>query len=137
MNAMDYVGLATIFQKKECKIDGNHLVYYEKVDGVFGFWYEFGNGNGKEFVISSGKNEGRTIDGNIFDSSFKRNEPLNLRCNQTIKGWTEAMTLMPEGSVWEIYIPENLAYGEREVGNIKPFSTLIFKVQLIKIIKLW
>lgn len=80
--------------------------------------------------------EGRTIDGNIFDSSFKRNEPLNLRCNQTIKGWTEAMTLMPEGSVWEIYIPENLAYGEREVGNIKPFSTLIFKVQLIKIIKL-
>ena len=78
--------------------------------------------------------EGRTIDGNVFDSSYKRNYPLTLRCNQTIKGWTEAMTLMPEGSVWEIYIPENLAYGEREQGDIKPFSTLIFKVQLIKIV---
>ena len=79
------------------------------------------------------KYEGRTIDGNVFDSTYK-NQPITLRCNQTIKGWTEAMTLMPEGSVWEIYIPENLAYGEREQGDIKPFSTLIFKVQLIKIV---
>ena len=59
---MEYVGLAKIFQKKECKIDGKQLVYYEKVDAVFGSWYEFKNGNGKEFIILSGKNEGKTID---------------------------------------------------------------------------
>ena len=72
--------------------------------------------------------EGRTIDGKVFDSSYKRNQPLTLRCNQTIKGWTDAMVHMPVGSVWEVYIPQDLAYGEREQGDIKPFSVLIFKI---------
>ena len=79
--------------------------------------------------------EGRTIDGKVFDSSYKRNQPLTLRCNQTIKGWTDAMVHMPVGSVWEVYIPQNLAYGEREQGDIKPFSVLIFKIELFGIEK--
>src|SRR5574344_1673958 len=79
--------------------------------------------------------EGRTIEGKVFDSSYKRNQPLTLRCNQTIKGWTDAMVNMPVGSVWEVYIPQNLAYGEREQGDIKPFSVLIFKIELLGIEK--
>ena len=79
--------------------------------------------------------EGRTIDGNVFDSSYKRNQPLKLRCNQTIKGWTDAMVHMPVGSTWEVYIPQELAYGEREQGDIKPFSVLIFKIELLGIEK--
>ena len=79
--------------------------------------------------------EGRTIDGKVFDSSYKRNQPRKLRCNQTIKGWTDAMVHMPVGSVWEVYIPQELAYGEREQGDIKPFSVLIFKIELLGIEK--
>ena len=77
--------------------------------------------------------EGKTLDGNVFDSSYKRGEPINLRCNQTIKGWTDAMVHMPAGSVWEVYIPQELAYGEREQGDIKPFSMLIFKIELLEV----
>lgn len=77
--------------------------------------------------------EGRTIDGKIFDSSYKRGEPIDLRANQVIKGWTEALIHMPAGSVWEVYVPQNLGYGEREQGQIKPFSTLIFKIELISV----
>ena len=76
--------------------------------------------------------EGRTLDGNVFDSSYKRGEPIKLRCNQTIKGWSDAMVNMPEGSTWEVYIPKELAYGEREQRDIKPFSMLIFKIELIE-----
>jgi FKBP-type peptidyl-prolyl cis-trans isomerase len=75
--------------------------------------------------------EGRTIEGKVFDSTYKRNQPASFRANQVIKGWTEALTHMPVGSTWEIYIPQNLGYGSREAGEIKPFSTLIFKVQLL------
>lgn len=77
--------------------------------------------------------EGRTIDGKVFDSSYKRKQPIALRANQVIKGWTEALTHMPVGSVWEVYIPQDKAYGEREQGGIKPFSTLIFKIELLSI----
>ncbi len=78
--------------------------------------------------------EGRTIDGKVFDSSYKRNEPTELRCNQVIKGWTEALVHMPAGSVWEVYIPQELAYGSRQQGeDIKPFSALIFKIELIEV----
>ena len=77
--------------------------------------------------------EGKTLDGNVFDSSYKRGEPISLRCNQTIKGWTDAMVHMPAGSIWEVYIPQELAYGSREQGNIKPFSMLTFKIELIEV----
>lgn len=77
--------------------------------------------------------EGRTLDGKVFDSSYKRKETAKMRANQVIKGWTEALTHMPEGSVWEVYIPQELAYGSRQQGaDIKPFSVLIFKIELIK-----
>lgn len=75
--------------------------------------------------------EGRTIDGKVFDSSYKRKTPLSIRANQVIKGWTDALVHMPAGSVWEVYIPQELAYGEREQPEIKPFSVLIFKIELI------
>lgn len=75
--------------------------------------------------------KGTLIDGTQFDSK----EPTTFRANQVIKGWTEALTMMPVGSKWELYIPQELAYGARETGTIKPFSTLIFEVELISIEK--
>ena len=77
--------------------------------------------------------EGRLLNDSVFDSSYKRGEPITLRCNQTIKGWTDAMVHMPAGSVWEVYIPQELAYGEREQGIIKPFSVLKFKIELLEV----
>ncbi|MDD2602710.1 MAG: FKBP-type peptidyl-prolyl cis-trans isomerase [Prevotella sp.] len=78
--------------------------------------------------------EGRTIDGKVFESSYTNGQgPVSIQPKQFIPGWTEALTHMPEGSVWEVYIPQNLAYKERQAGNIKPFSTLIFKIELIKV----
>jgi len=80
--------------------------------------------------------EGRLIDGTVFDSSIERGEPTEFVANQVIKGWTEALTMMPVGSEWEVYIPQELAYGERTAGpSIKPFSALIFKIKLIDIVK--
>ena len=79
--------------------------------------------------------EGTLIDGTKFDSSYDRGEPSKFGVTQVIKGWTEALQLMKEGSVWELYIPYNIAYGERGSRNIKPFSTLIFKIELISIVK--
>lgn len=79
--------------------------------------------------------KGTLIDGTEFDSSYKRNEPATFRANQVIKGWTEALTMMPVGSKWILYIPQELAYGSREAGQIKPFSTLIFEVELLSIEK--
>lgn len=78
---------------------------------------------------------GTLIDGTEFDSSYKRGEPATFGCNQVIKGWTEALTMMPVGSKWEIYIPQELGYGEREAGKIPPYSTLIFEVELLDIVK--
>ena len=80
--------------------------------------------------------EGRLVDGTVFDSSAKHGDkPIEFRANQVIKGWTEALTLMPVGSKWEIYIPYDLAYGERDSGKIKPYSALIFTVELVEIVK--
>ena len=71
--------------------------------------------------------EGKLLDGTVFDSSYKRGQPAEFRTNQVIKGWTDALVHMPAGSVWEVYIPQELAYGERQQGTeIKPFSMLIF-----------
>ena len=79
--------------------------------------------------------EGKLIDGTVFDSSYKRNKPAEFQCNQVIKGWTEALQLMPVGSKWELYIPYQLAYGDRETGkDIKPYSALIFSVELLDIV---
>jgi FKBP-type peptidyl-prolyl cis-trans isomerase len=77
---------------------------------------------------------GTTIDGTVFDSSVDRGEPVTFGLGQVIKGWTEALQLMPVGSKWKIYIPSELGYGEQAAGpKIKPNSTLIFEVELIGI----
>jgi FKBP-type peptidyl-prolyl cis-trans isomerase FklB len=78
--------------------------------------------------------EGKTIDGKVFDSSYDK-EPVTFPANRVIKGWTEALVHMPVGSTWEVYIPQELAYGERSTGQLKPFSALIFKIELISIKK--
>lgn len=77
--------------------------------------------------------EGSLIDGSVFDSSYKRGQAATFRPNQVIKGWKEALTMMPEGSVWNLYIPAELGYGERAQQNIPANSTLIFKVEIIKV----
>ena len=77
--------------------------------------------------------EGSHIDGSVFDSSYKRGQAATFRPNQVIKGWKEALTMMPEGSVWNLYIPAELGYGERAQQNIPANSTLIFKVEIIKV----
>ena len=78
--------------------------------------------------------EGSLIDGTVFDSSYKRGKPATFRPDQVIKGWREALTLMPEGSVWNLYIPSELGYGERGQGrNIPGNATLVFKVEVIKV----
>ena len=77
--------------------------------------------------------EGKLLDGTVFDSSYKRGQPAEMRCNQVIKGWTDALVHMPTGSIWEVYIPQELAYGERATGQIKPFSMLTFKIELLEV----
>ncbi|WP_077403417.1 FKBP-type peptidyl-prolyl cis-trans isomerase [Cellulophaga omnivescoria] len=78
--------------------------------------------------------EGKLIDGTIFDSSIQREESIVFGVSQVIKGWTEALQLMPVGSKYRIYIPQELAYGERGAGGqIPPYAALIFDVELISI----
>jgi len=77
---------------------------------------------------------GTLINGEVFDSSVDRGEPISFPVNGVIKGWTEALQLMKKGSKWKLYIPYNLAYGERGAGGkIGPYATLIFEVELLKI----
>ena len=78
--------------------------------------------------------EGRLLDGTVFDSNKNHGgDPATFRVGQVIKGWQDALKAMPAGSEWEIYIPQELAYGANQQGNIPPFSTLIFKVELLEV----
>ena len=81
------------------------------------------------------KYEGRLIDGKVFDSTDKHGgEPVTFSPNQVIKGWTEALCMMPVGSKWQLYIPQELAYGPRGAGaDIPPYSTLVFDVEVLEI----
>ena len=79
--------------------------------------------------------EGTLIDGTLFDSSIKRGQPATFGVNQVIPGWVEALQLMPEGAKWKLYIPSELGYGAQGAGEmIPPHSTLIFEVELLKIL---
>jgi FKBP-type peptidyl-prolyl cis-trans isomerase FklB len=78
---------------------------------------------------------GTLIDGNVFDSSVRRGEPVTFGVTQVISGWVEALQLMPVGSKWKLFIPSDLAYGEQGAGqSIAPNSTLIFEVELLDIV---
>ena len=80
--------------------------------------------------------EGRLLDGKVFDSSYERKQPATFKLNQVIRGWTEGLKLMPEGSTWELYIPATLAYGPGGIpGRIGPNELLTFKVELQSINK--
>ncbi len=79
---------------------------------------------------------GTLIDGTVFDSSIERGEPAEFNAGGVIPGWTEALQMMKEGSKWKIFIPSDLAYGDRKIGNrIPPGSTLIFEVELLEIVE--
>ena len=99
-------------------------------------------------VITEGKGEipndtckvkvnyrGKLIDGTEFESTYTRNEPFVTNVGGVIKGWTEALKMMPVGSKWELYIPQERAYGSRDMGQIKPFSALVFEIELLGIEK--
>jgi len=78
---------------------------------------------------------GTLVDGTVFDSSVERGEKISFALNQVIEGWTEGLQLMPVGSKYIFYVPENLAYGSQAMGVIKPYSTLIFEVELFNVTK--
>ena len=138
------------FQKKEKEQAQNAIaegkVYLEqnaKRDGVTqtksGLQYEvLTEGTGKSPKATDTVRchyEGRLLDGTVFDSSYKRGEPADFGLNQVIPGWTEGVQLMKEGAKFRFHIPYLLAYGERGAGaQIPPYSTLIFDVELIKIL---
>jgi len=102
-------------------------------------WKEIQQGqkNGKSPLVDTPCEchySGRLIDGTEFDSSYKRGAPTTFAPNQVIKGWTEAMQLMKEGEIRELYIPSELAYGDRGAGGIiPPGAALIFVLELIKV----
>jgi len=90
-------------------------------------------GDKDEVVV---KYEGCLLDGTVFDSSYKRGDgTAKFRPSQLIKGWGEALKMMPAGSKWKLYIPYNLAYGARDMRDIKPYSALVFTVELVKVVK--
>ncbi len=100
-------------------------------DGVYYEVMEEGTGDIPEVTDRVEVNyEGRLINDTIFDSSYKRGEPEKFYCNRVVPGWTEALTHMPVGSKWRVYIASDKGYGEREAGDIKPFSALVFVMEL-------
>ena len=144
------VMLNEYFQKKEKEQAQNAIaegkVYLEqnaKRDGVTqtksGLQYEIlTEGTGKSPKATDTVRchyEGRLLDGTVFDSSYKRGEPADFGLNQVIPGWTEGVQLMKEGAKYRFHIPYLLAYGERGAGaQIPPYSTLVFDVELIKVL---
>ena len=122
--------------KKKCE---EFVANYAKKDGVKkldkGVLYTvIKEGNGplpKDTSMVTLQYEGKLIDGTVFDSSYQRGKAVPMRVNQVIPGFTEALLHMPVGSVWEVCIPQDQAYGAREAGKIKPFSALVFKIELV------
>jgi FKBP-type peptidyl-prolyl cis-trans isomerase len=132
-------------QRKAVKAKEAGLAYLEKNKGkegvvttTSGLQYKvLQQGNGKQPTASDRVTvhyTGTLIDGTPFDSSFKRGQPATFSVGGVIRGWTEALQLMKEGDKWILYIPSELAYGERgSGGQIPPYSTLIFEIELISV----
>lgn len=127
--------------EKNTKEGGAFLEANKKKDGVItlksGLQYKvITEGTGKmpkESDTVTTHYRGTLIDGTEFDSSYKRNEPVSFQVNGVIPGWTEALQLMKAGSKWQLFIPPDLAYGERGAAPIGPNATLIFDVELISV----
>jgi len=129
--------------KAQAKVGELFLAENAKKDGITvtasGLQYEIiTTGTGEKPTATSRVKthyHGTLIDGTVFDSSVDRGAPIDFPVNGVIAGWTEALQLMPVGSKWRLYIPHNLAYGERGAGaSIAPFSALIFDVELLDIV---
>ena len=124
--------------KKECEA---YMANIAKKDGIKelgdGIYYEVLTEGTGAIPVDTNKvsvqYEGKLLNDTIFDSSYQRDEPAKFRCNQVIDGWKKALTNMPVGSTWMVYIPQEQAYGERDGGKIPPFSCLIFKIELLGI----
>lgn len=130
-------------QKLKAQNQKDFLENNKKKDGIVttpsGLQYEvITMGNGLKPTAEDSvkvQYEGTTIDGKVFDSSYKRGEPVTFLLKDVIRGWTEGLQLMPVGSKFKFYIPSELAYGEGGAGNmIEPFATLIFVVELLEVI---
>ena len=119
--------MAEIAKKEGIKQIEESGVYYEVLT----------EGNGQipaDTSFVKVKYEGTLIDGTVFDGNMDQEKPMTFRCNQVIPGWTLALTHMPAGSKWKVYIPQEMAYGEREAGAvIKPYSTLVFIIDLVSV----
>ena len=119
--------MAEVAKKEGIKQIEESGVYYEVLT----------EGNGQipaDTSLVQVKYEGTLIDGTVFDGNMDQEKPMTFRCNQVIPGWTMALTHMPAGSKWKVYIPQEMAYGEREAGDkIKPFSTLVFVIDLVSV----
>ncbi|MBP3689403.1 MAG: FKBP-type peptidyl-prolyl cis-trans isomerase [Bacteroidaceae bacterium] len=127
----DYKKKNEEFMKKIAKKDG-----VRQIDST-GVYYEViteGDGAVPEDTSTvEVRYAGTLIDGTEFDSNMNADLPMKFQANQVIPGWREALTHMPAGSTWKVYIPADMAYGENQAGEkIKPFSTLVFTIQLIK-----
>ena len=131
-------------QHKEAIAEGeNFLAENAKRDGVVttesGLQYEvLTSGEGAKPTADSTVRthyHGTLINGSVFDSSYDRGQPAEFPVGGVIKGWTEALQMMPVGSKWRLYVPHNLAYGEQGAGGaIAPYSTLVFDVELLDIL---
>ena len=122
--------------KKECEAYMQNIAKKEGVKALAnGVFYEVvTEGKGAIPTETSRvkvKHECKLIDGTVFDKT--ETEPVSFACNAVIPGWTEALTHMPVGSKWTVYIPQEQAYGARETGKIKPFSALTFSIELLEI----
>ncbi len=119
--------MAEIAKKEGVKQLENSGVYYEVIT----------EGKGKVAADTSLVKvfyEGTLIDGTVFDGNMDSKDPISFRCNGVIPGWTMALTHMPAGSKWKVYIPQDMAYGEREAGDkIKPYSALVFVIDLVSV----
>ena len=109
----------------------------KKIEGTGVLYEVLTEGNGEipaDTSVVKVRYEGSLIDGTVFDGNMDAKEPMSIRCTNVIQGWTAALTHMPVGSKWKVYIPQEMAYGEREAGDkIKPFSTLVFVIDLVGI----
>lgn len=129
--------------EKQAKAGQEFLAENAKKEGVValpsGLQYEvMTEGNGEKPAATDTVKthyHGTLIDGTVFDSSVERGEPIAFPLNGVIKGWTEALQLMPVGSKWRLFVPSDLAYGAQGQGAIQPHSTLIFEVELLGIEK--